>query len=132
MEVFDEHELRSFFSVYQVCAPGDELVERTKRLMREELAFRPQAAADRNHWFIAVIGLTVFLTVNLFYMLTVGSILRLALPSVFATFLSHSLVAFSVAELSIIAGSVILFLFKQFQVSVTHAGKGGMTPEIIQ
>lgn len=128
MDSLDEKELRSLLSAWEVPAPGEALLERTRSLMRVEMAKQARTApAIRQHpWFLAVIGLALLLTVNLFYMLTMGSILRLTLPPVFATYLSHSLVAFSAAEFSLIVGMLMVFFLKHVQLSSAETGERGM------
>jgi hypothetical protein len=127
MDAFDERELRSFLSAWEVCEPGETLLERTKYLMRVELAQQARTAPVISHpWLLAIIGLALLLTINLFYMLTLGSILRLALPPMFTTYLSHSLVAFSAAEVCLIAGTILVFFFKYVQLSGIRPGESRM------
>jgi hypothetical protein len=124
MNTFDEKEIQSFLSAWEVCEPSETLTERTMYLMREQLANQAMAAPAPLHpGFLAVIGLALLLTVNLFYMLTLGSILRLTLPPMFTTFLSHSLVAFSAAEICLIAGAIMVFFFKYVQFSGARTGE---------
>lgn len=125
MDTFNEKELRLFLSGWEVCEPSDALMERTMYLMHEELAKQTLAAPVPLHpGFLAIIGLALLLTVNLFYMLTLGSILRLTLPPMFTSFLSHSLVAFSAAEICLIAGAIMVFFFKYVQFSGARPGEG--------
>lgn len=118
MDTLDEKELRSFLLAWEVCDPGEALVDRTVHLMREELVAQTRTAPSMQQpWLLGIIGLALLLTVNLFYMLTLGSILRLALPPMFTTYLSQSLVAFSVAECCLIAGAIMVFFFKSLRFS---------------
>jgi hypothetical protein len=116
MEIFDENELRSLLNAWEIDPPDDSLVFDTKSLMYEEMAKRTVPVLNHS-WFTVVLGMVLLLTVNLFYMLTLGSILSRTLPPMFTSFLSHSLVAFSVAECSLIAGILMVFFFKHVQFS---------------
>lgn len=49
MEKWNEDELRALFLAYEVCEPGDYLVERTKRLMRAEMASQTAPAPVRQY-----------------------------------------------------------------------------------
>ena len=113
MNTFDENELRSLLITWKVSPPGAALLERTRQLMCAELAVRARPMRAPAHpLLLAIIGLGLLLTVNLFYMLTLYSILRLALPLMFTTYLSYSLVVFSAAEVCIIVVAVMVFVFK--------------------
>ena len=123
MKLLDESELRSILQAYRVCDPPEALVSRTKHLMFEEMALQAAAPARQYGWAMALIGLALVLSLNLFYVLTVGTILGLVLSPQFAGILKNLTVAFSLAGGCFLAGTIMLFYFKQVQNSLvgTHA-----------
>ncbi len=89
MERWDENELRALFGAYDVPEPCPALVERTKHLMRVELAYMAAPAPARlAGWPLAMIGLAVFLTLGMFYAMTVGTVLRMFAPPEWAHILT--------------------------------------------
>ena len=115
MKLLDESEIRSILQAYRVCDPPEALVMRTKHLMSEEMARQSVAPARQYGWAMVLIGMAIILSLNLFYILTVGTILRMALSPAFAGILKNMMVAFSLAEGCLLAGTIMLFYFKQLQ-----------------
>ncbi len=120
MKKFDEDELRSLLLLYRVCDPPEAMVMRTKHLMRDEMDRLAFAPARQYGWMMVLIGMAVVLSLNLFYILTVGTILRMTLSPAFAGILKHLMVAFSLAEGCLLAGTIMLFYFKQVQNSLVR------------
>lgn len=120
MKLLDESQLRSILQAYRVCDPPEALVSRTKHRMREEMALQAAAPARQYGWAIALIGLALVLSLNLFYILTVGTILGMVLSHEFAGILKNLTVAFSMAEGCLLAGVIMLFYFKQVQNSLVR------------
>ena len=121
MKLFNESEFRSILQAYRVCDPPEALVRRTKHLMFEEMALHVSAPARQYGWAMALIGLALVLSLNLFYILTVGTILGMVLSPQFAGILKNLTVAFSMAEGCLLAGAIMLFYFKQLQNSFVRA-----------
>jgi len=120
MKLIDDSGLRSILSVYKVCDPPDDLVGRTKLLMCNEIVLSAEAPACQYRWAMALTGLAFVLILNLFYILTVGTVLRMTLSTEFAGILEHMTVAFSVAEGCLLAVTIMVFYFKQMQKSLVR------------
>jgi hypothetical protein len=120
MKLLDESELRSILRAYRVCDPPEDLIRRTKLRMREEMAIQAAAAPARQQkWAMALIGLAFVLSLNLFYILTVGTVIGLLSPQ-FAGILKNLTIAFSMAEGCILAWVILVFYFKQVQNSLVR------------
>lgn len=123
MNLFDDQELRLLLAAYEVCDPPLPLVESTKRLMREELtAGAVTVPAWQQRWVLAVFGSAVLLALSVFYMLSVGTILRMIIPPQFTVYLQHSLYAFTAAEVCLIAGVLMVLFLRQVQPARVRVG----------
>ncbi|MFC1693991.1 hypothetical protein ACFL1R_10845 [Candidatus Latescibacterota bacterium] len=111
----DDKELRKLMIYFEVDDPSPILVNRVKRLMREELLQLSAEPARPDKWVILVVGLAVAMTLCLFYMLTVGTVLRFVLPPNLLRVLGHTLYAFTGAGGSLVVGAFMLFYFKYMQ-----------------
>ena len=116
MKQYDDNELRELLLNYEVCEPSPELVTKTKSLMREEMAKLSTAPSRQAEWVLMLVGLSIMMSLCIFYMFTVGTILKFTLPSYLTEFLRHSLFAFTAAGGSILAGLLMLFFLKQFHI----------------
>jgi hypothetical protein len=124
MKLFEESELRALLGAYEVCEPGIPLVERTKQLMREELARCVAVVpAWQQRWLLIIFSSAVLLALSLFYMLSVGTILRLVIPPQFTVYLIHSLYAFTAAEVCLIAGTIMVLFLRQVQTGRNRFGR---------
>ncbi len=113
MKYFDEQELRTLLAAYEICEPPAALVQQTVILMRKELARSVVLVPDRQRqWVMAVLGSAVILALSFFYMLSVGTVLRMVVPPQFAVYLSHSLYAFTAAELCLITGTLMVLCLR--------------------
>ncbi len=112
MKLLDETELRALLEAYESPEPSASLVERTKRLMREESALcTVSVTARQQQWAFILIASAALLTLNFFYMLSVGTVLRMLIPPRFAVYVSHSIFAFTAAQACLYLGmSVTIFL----------------------
>ncbi|MBT4485655.1 MAG: hypothetical protein HOC71_18465, partial [Candidatus Latescibacteria bacterium] len=81
MNMFEEKELRDLLSCYEVNGPSRELVTSTRRFMREELLQPFCEPLKTGKWVFLLVVMTVAMSLCLFYMLTVGTILWFVLPS---------------------------------------------------
>ena len=114
MKPFNDAELRELLACYQVAGPAPALVNTVKHRMRAEiqnLAVSPSPAAS---WVILLVGLSVAMSLCLFYTLTVGTVLRFVAPAYIMTLVRHSMYAFTAAGGSLMAFGFILLYFKQF------------------
>ena len=120
MKSFDDSDLREFLLNYDVCEPCPELVVLTKRLMHEEL-LQPAAKPVRlEKWVLLIVGLSVVMSLCLFYIFTIETILRFTLPLYMQVFINHTLYAFTAAGGSLIAGAIMVLYFKQFHIRVSY------------
>ena len=117
MKYYDEDEIRTFLLLYKVNRPGEELVNRTKRLMREEMAEASLSLTWQGGWLFVLLGISLIMSMCIFYMLTVGTILTLTLPSYMFEFLLHSIFAFTAVGACFLTGLFMVFFFKQFEFS---------------
>ncbi len=131
MKSFDESELRKLLNAYEVCEPDIMLVERTKRRIHEELAQVPDPVPVwQRRWVLVIFVSAVLFTLNLFYMLSIGTILYYFIPPQFIVYLSRSLYAFTAAETCLIAGTLMVLFFRQLQHShlrVANVGHNGFS-----
>ena len=115
MKNFNNKELREILLFYEVREPGSALVKRTKRLMHSEIAQISTAVSYQAEWVLMLVGLAIAMSLCLFYMFTVGTILWFVLPANLVALLRHSMYAFTAAGGSFLAGVFIVLFFKQFQ-----------------
>ena len=116
MERISDEQLRKLLGQFTVSDPRTELVAETKRLMRREMAL--QAAPARKgqvQMILAMTALVLLVCFNLFYVATVGTLLKFFLPSSFEVYLNHSMLGISAAAVAMVAGMVIMVFFKAFQ-----------------
>jgi len=83
MKSFDDAELRRLLESYRVSEPPSLLVERTKLAMREEMAVPVTVTVpvSQDTGLVVLVGLGFVMTLSLFYVFTVSTILRLVLPA---------------------------------------------------
>jgi len=112
MKRFDENKLRELLSYYEVGGPSPELVARTKCMVRRELLQAVPEAAGQEKWVFILVGLAVAMSLCLFYMLTVGTLLRFVLPSSLLEFLRHTLYALTAAGGSLLACTLMMLVLK--------------------
>ena len=114
MKTFDDAEFRELLTCYAVPEPPDKLITQTKARVFEELAQPVTAPACREAWIFVLAGLAVVMSLCLFYMFTVGTILQFLVPAWMALYLKHSLLVFTAVGTSVIAGAVMTLVFKYF------------------
>lgn len=117
MEYYDEDEIRAFLLLYKVNTPREEIVNITKRLMREEMAETSPVLTWQGGWLYVLLSISLAMSMCIFYMLTVGTILTLTLPSYMLEFLRHSIFAFIAVGACFLTGLFMIFFFKQFESS---------------
>lgn len=115
MKNFNNKELREILLLYEVREPDSALVNSTKRLMHSEMARLSTVASYQAEWVLMLVGLAIAMSLCLFYMFTVGTILWFVLPANLVELLRHSMYAFTAVGGSFFAGVFIVFFFKQFQ-----------------
>ena len=115
MKPFDDRDLRELLSCYEVSEPGSELLESTKQLMHKELLYSAPEPFVQEKWIFMLVGLAIVLSLCLFYIFTVGTILQyvFVLPSYLLDFLRHSLYALTAAGGSLLTCVLMMFFFKQ-------------------
>ena len=94
MEHNDENELRDFLLLYKINPPSSEVVNRTKRFMREEMVKISPDLTWQGRWIFMLVSLSLILSMCIFYLLTVETIFSLILPSYMFNFLYHSIFVF--------------------------------------
>jgi hypothetical protein len=102
------------------------LVERTKHLMRIELAYMAAPAPARlAGWPAAIFGLAVFLALGMFYALTVGTVLRMFAPPEWAHILTRSLFLFPAVGVFLLSGAIMVGVLTRFRFSRTQEFTAG-------
>ena len=114
MQPISEKEIRELLGHYQVEDPSPELLRRTKLLMHEEMLRLAVPEAKPVVPVLVLAGLALLLTLNLFYIATVGTILSFTLPASMLVYLRHSLIALGAAGVSLLAGALLVVFFKTF------------------
>ncbi|MFC1538184.1 hypothetical protein ACFL6H_02065 [Candidatus Latescibacterota bacterium] len=114
-----DKEIRDILLAFEVGEPGFNLINRTRRKMHEEMTLRTSAAPSQAGWILMLAGLAIAMSLCLFYMLTVGTILWFVLPANMLEYLLHSMYAFTAAGGSVLAGVLIVLFFKQYQTQYT-------------
>ena len=117
MKYYDEDEIRTFLQLYKVNRLREEIVNRTKRLMREEMAAASLSLTWQGGWLLVLLSTSLIMSMCIFYMLTVGTILNFTLPSYMLEFLHHSIIAFTAAGACFLSGFFMVFIFKHFEIS---------------
>jgi hypothetical protein len=137
MDRINEELLGKLLNEYSVEPPSEKLLERTRMMMGRQLAARREellAVAPAAHRVerpmgivVSTLVLSLLICCNLFYAATVGTVLRLLLPSSADVYLTHSLIGISVAGTVIIIGMVMTATGKVFmsqrsqvRIPVTH------------
>ena len=120
MEHYDENELRAFLLLYKVNAPSPEIVNRAKNLMREEMAKTPPVLTWQAGWLSMLVSVSIIMSMCIFYILTIGTILSLTLPSYMYVLLRHSIFAFTAVGACFLIGLFMVFFFRQFESTRTE------------
>ena len=112
----NDKELREFLLNYEVVEPSPELVTKTKILMYEEMVKLSAVPSRQAGWILMLVGISIMMSLCIFYMFTVGTILKFTLPSYMSEYLSYSLYAFTAGGGSFLAGLLMLFFLKQLHI----------------
>jgi len=113
MKPYDDTELRELLLCYDVSGPSPDLTARTTRLMREEALKTAVAPVRQEKWVFLLVGLAVAMSLCLFYMFTVGTILSIVLPPVLQDFLRHTIYALTAAGGSLLTCALMMLICKQ-------------------
>jgi|GEM_PF-3587633 len=123
MEQSYDKELRDILCGYEIKEPDFDLMRRTRQKMHAELALQTSPALaqapSQTRWVFMLAGLAIAMSLCIFYMLTVGTILWFVLPANMLHYLRHSMYAFTAAGGSVLAGVLIVLFLKQFQTQHT-------------
>lgn len=109
---FDESELRELLKCYTVPEPPETLVRRTKQRMYREQAVLAAVPAAGGQWIFALTGLALMMTLCLFYMLMVETVLQFFVPASVVFYLQKSLMVLTAAGGTFIAGIFVLLAMK--------------------
>ena len=119
MKPVDDNEMRDLLHSWEVLEPSPALVNRSKNLMYEEIIRLSSAPAPSRQAasVLVLVGLALLMSLSLFYMFTVGTILRFLLPPNLLIFVRYSLFAFIAAGGSMVVGALMVIYFKHFHTS---------------
>lgn len=122
MDRISDEQLKRLLEGYSVAPPDGDFLKRTRRMMHRHLAARseelalelPVARAQRQSvgMVASVLVLGLLVCCSLFYAATVGTLLRLVLPSSADVYLTQSLIGVSVAGAAMVIGLVLTAFFK--------------------
>ena len=118
--IFEDDDIRDFLAAYEVHGPRPELVARVKYLMHEEMSYATAARAETVKAgpvgaVMLLSGMSLALVLNLFYMLAVGTVLKLTLPATWTVYVTRSLLWMPSAGVALLAGTLLIITFKLFQ-----------------
>ena len=116
MDRISDEQLHKLLGQFTVSGPGPELVADTKRLMRREMAV--QAAPVRKGQTGMILAMSAFVLLicfNLFYVATVGTLLKSLLPGSYEVYLNHSMLGISAAAAAMVCGMAVMVFFRAFQ-----------------
>ena len=117
MKPVDDNEIRDFLNSWEVPGPRPALVTSSKNLICEEMMRLSPAPSRQASSVLVLVGLAVLTSLSLFYMFTVGTILRFLLPSTLIIFVRYSLFAFIAVGGSMVMGTLMIIYFKHFHTS---------------
>ena len=117
MNPFNDKEMRDFLRSWEVPEPSPALVNRSKNLMHEEMIRLSTAPSRQVVSVFMLVGLALLMSLSLFYMFTVGTILRFLLPPYLLIVVRYSLFAFIAAGGSMVVGTLMVIYFKHFHTS---------------
>jgi hypothetical protein len=112
MKDFDQDELRELLDCFDAPEPPDLLVARTMESMRVELASRAVAPAPQGAWVFGLAGLSIAMSLCVFYVLTVGTVLQYFAPTWMAYYLQKSLLVFTAVGGVVVAGAFMTLVLK--------------------
>ena len=118
MRPLDDNDLRELMSSYTVAAPPESLVLQTKRRMHQELNQLSVRTAPAGSGVVLLAGLAIVMSLCLFYMLTVGALLRMVITPSAALLLTHSIIAFTAAAGSLCTGGFMMYTLARFRPAV--------------
>ena len=113
MKQFNDTEFRELLNLYETGEPDPVLVSSTKEHMMHELQLAAAPATSPVQvWVMAFVGLAVAMSLCLFYMFTVGTILRFVLPEQLLYILRHTFYALTAAGGSVLAFALLTLVMK--------------------
>ncbi len=120
----NDKELLDFLLNYEVMEPSPKLVTKTKIFMYEEMVKLSTVPSRQAGWILMLVGVSIMMSLCIFYMFTVETILKFTLPSYLSEYFSYSLYAFTAIGGSFLAGLLMLFFLKQLHIQKeSHIGQ---------
>ncbi len=114
MQTLDDDKIRELLGHYRVEEPSADLLHRTRRLMYQEMQRTAAAGSRQVAPVMILVALSVLLSLNLFYIATLGTILHFMLPASMLVYLRFFLIILGTAGVCMFAGSLIVVFFKVF------------------
>ena len=112
MNEFNEDEIRMILSDYRLKHPGSSLIARTIELAHKEFVKAVSPEAEKERWIFGILVFSGIMTVCMFYVLTIGSILWFSAHGLLGNIIKQAILAMSAASGSMIAGAVIITAWK--------------------
>ena len=115
MQSINEERLGQFLRSYRVAPPEAKLLAETKRRMRKEMVLHTASESGNAGLLMVLVLLALLVCLNLFYMATLGTILKFTLPGELMVYLRHSFYGLFAAGAALVCGTAMLIFFKIFQ-----------------
>jgi hypothetical protein len=112
MKTHDDNEIKELLACFSVKGANKELIDRTVQFMHEETVNLVVYPVKQGTWIMVLTGLAVIMSICLFYMLTVGTILIYIVPPYLVNFLRYSLFVFTAVCGFILVGAFVMFYLK--------------------
>ena len=116
MDWISDEQLRALLGHYEVSGPSPALLALTRRRMRGEMLLVAQPVKGQSGMLLTLSALAILVTLNMFYVATVGTLLKLFLPRNLDVYLNQSMLGISVAAAAMLMGMVLVVFFKTMQV----------------
>jgi hypothetical protein len=113
MESLDDKKLHEFLMLYKVSPPSAQLVDRTRHLMREEMAKAAPVTARKTSRAYIPVGVCLIMSICILYLFTVGTVLSFTLPSYLLGYLRFSIFVFSWVSACILTGFFMVYFLRQ-------------------
>lgn len=120
MTEFIDNELKKLLACYTVDKPGYDLVTETKFSVHRELAVAPAVSTARDKWVFVLSGLGLSMALCLFYMITVGAVLRFILPENMVAYVKYSFVVCTTFGGSMFALTMLLAGYRELVYGNAH------------
>ena len=126
MTDFIDNELKKLLAGYIVDGPGHDLIMDTKFAVHREMISATDVSTARDKWVFVLSGLALSMALCLFYMITVGAVLRFILPENLVEYVRYSFIVCTTFGGSMFALTMLLAGYRELAYGAArrmgHAG----------